>query len=85
MDANQWPPILHEVGIIIAAIAAAIAAASSLRNGRILKNGGAIVGAVVRKALHKGTKKKTSKDGSRGLGPIPIEKPPDWFQPPELK
>ena len=62
-----------QIGITIAAVSAVIAAVSSLANGRRLKNGSAIVGAVVRKALHKGTKKKTSNGGSK-----------DWFEPPDL-
>jgi hypothetical protein len=39
MSGETWVPLLHELGTIIAAVAAAIAAASSLRNGKRLKNG----------------------------------------------
>lgn len=39
MDVESWTHLLHEVGTITAAVAAVIAAASSLKNGKRLKNG----------------------------------------------
>lgn len=74
MEFSTWAvTALHELGIIITGAAAVIAATSSLRNGRTLKNGGAIVGAVVRREMSKPSEKKTSKDASE-----------DWYKPPDL-
>jgi len=73
MDVSSWTPILHEVGTIIAAVAAAIAATSSLRNGQRLKNG-ALEGP---RAKRKPRKKKTLKGE-------PGEEGNDWFSPPDL-
>ena len=36
MDVNEWTPILHEIGIITAALSGVIAAISSLKNGQTL-------------------------------------------------
>jgi hypothetical protein len=76
-QSNEWILLLHEIGTIIAATAAAIAAVSSLRNGRTLKNGGSVSAEVVRKALHKGTKKKIKNDAGG-------ESKLDWYKPPGL-
>jgi hypothetical protein len=69
---DLWIPLLHEIGIIIAAVAAAIAAVSSLKNGRTLN--GHIKPKVDRLAIGRPRKKKTSKDGSV-----------DWHTPVDLK
>jgi hypothetical protein len=64
--------MLHELGIIIAALGGVIGAVSSLKNGRTLN--GHIKPKVDRLAESKARKKKTSKDGSV-----------DWHRPPDFK
>jgi hypothetical protein len=64
--------ILHEIGMIIAALAGVIAAASSLKNGRTLN--GHIKPKVDQLATGKPRKKKTSSDGSA-----------DWHKSVDLK
>jgi len=63
--------MLHELGTIIAAIAAAIAAVSSLKNGRTL-NGKSSHGTP--KVLVRVPKKRTSNGESKG----------DWYKSPDL-
>ena len=72
MDANQWTPLLHELGTIIAAVAAAIAATSSLKNGRTLKNGRSD------DAPNPPTKPKQKSVSEER------ENRGDWYQPPNL-
>ena len=78
MDTEAWTRILHELGIIIAAVSAAIAAASSLKNGRTL-NGHktAMREEAGRKEKRSRARKKTSNvDGK--------EKQEEWYTPPVL-
>jgi hypothetical protein len=75
-QSDLWIPLCQIIATTIAAVLAAIAAGSSLRNGRRLRIAtslSAIADEVVRKALHKGTKKKTSNGGSK-----------DWYDPPNI-
>ena len=53
VSAEIWTHLLHELGTIIGGVAAVIAAASSLKNGRTLKNG-----------QHDGTRKRVKKKTS---------------------
>ena len=68
---DQWTPILHEIGTIIGASAAVIAAVSSLKNGHTLKNG-------KDDRTHKPPQKKT-RNGACD------RKSGDWYKAPELK
>jgi hypothetical protein len=70
MDVNQWTPLLHELGTIIAATAAAIAAVSSLKNGRTL-NGH------IKPKVEKLVEKKTKRIGKNG-------KHEDWYRDPDV-
>lgn len=72
MDANQWTPLLHELGTIIAALAGAIAAVSSLRNGRVLDG-------------RKGdTTLRVTKTRKQKNGSTEPAKTGDWYHPPDL-
>lgn len=74
MPAESWQPILHEVGTIIVGSAAVIAAVSSLKNGRTLKNGTHQTKAGAGKRSSKPAKKKTSNGDENS----------DWYNPPVL-
>jgi len=71
VNPEQWVPFLHEFGIIIAALAAAIAAVSSLRNGRTLNQD---VRAGIAKRSRKARKKKTLSAAKKG----------DWYKTPDV-
>lgn len=70
MEPDPWIKLLHELGTIIAAVAAAIAATSSLRNGRTLKQNGSHP----KEAVPPGSAKPATKKTSSG----------DWYVPPDL-
>jgi hypothetical protein len=70
MNADSWVTFLHDFATIISTAAAVIAASSSLKNGRTLKNHKVIPEEVVRPAIVKPEKNTTSKD--------------DWYVPPDL-
>ncbi len=73
MESNSWITALHELGTIIAATAAAIAAVSSLKNGRTLSDKVDPKLEDVRQVIAKPPKKKTPNAGSG-----------DWYKPPDL-
>lgn len=68
-----WINLLHDLSIITAALAAAIAAGSSLKNGRTLRKNHKYLKEAVEEANGKPPQNTTSKGDSE-----------DWYKPPEL-
>jgi hypothetical protein len=74
----DWTSILHELGTIIGALAAAIAAISSLVNGRTLRNGSEHPGAL------RVTEGRFKSGPRRSRAHKKPEKPRDWFKAPDV-
>ncbi len=74
MDVNKWQELLHAILITIGSLGGVIAAASSLRNGKILKKNGQ-AGEV--SATQQVPKTKITVEDRNRSGP-------DWYTPPDL-
>lgn len=70
MNADVWVTFLHDGATILTTVAAAIAAASSVKNGQVLKQ------------QNKVAADAQQDQANQGKNATPAD---DWFKPPDLK